>query len=471
VISVAVLALAAAASAAEPTPRHPRELPAPPPLDFRLPDLARSSLSRGIPMYGLEDHDLPLVTVAIRFPLGTRYVDAGDLDALELMAQAWQTGGTRDLDPDAYDARLAALDAQIHVGIGERSCQVTASCVRDDLDEVLALWRDVVVHPRFDEGRLARGRAKRIRDLQAINDDPGRVASVWLSWLARGRDHPGARLPTRAALDSVGVEALRRIHRRFVDPKGAVIGASGDFDPRDMKRTLDRLFADWRGAPDYAPPRLNDWPVAAAPGLYLLPGSWEQSHVEIGRHVPGLGRRSPDHAAAQILDFAVGYGRIFYRSRSEGLSYGASMFLDADDDDALLEAFGSCRPEATADMAAMLVDELRKARQNPPDESEIATSRTFRVGGVISTSEVPRRAIGTRIGDIAEGRGEDFLKKYLAGLQACGPEDVRRVAERCLAEPSGMVVLVLGDPEKFGRPLAELGLGEPVRLEPAVFGE
>jgi predicted Zn-dependent peptidase len=193
----------------------------------------------------------------------------------------------------------------------------------------------------------------------------------------------------------------------------------------------------------------------------------------IGHHVPGLSQLSADYAGSRILDFAVGYGRIFYRSREEGLSYGASMFFDIGADEALLRAFGSCRPEATTDMAAMLVDELRAMRDKPVTTEEIAAARAFRVGMVISQSETPRRLIGTRLTDLAEGRPADFLQSYLHGLLACTAGDLPGIVERHLLRPEEMVVVIVGDPGEFSRPLAELGWEKslsPRRSSSAVVG-
>jgi zinc protease len=451
------------------TPRHPLELTLPP-LDFELPALAQETLKNGIPLYGVENHDLPLVTVVASFRVGRRYVPVEEFAAIDLLGDAWESGGTSALDPDAFDARLAALDATIRVGIGPRSGQVTVNCVREDLGDVLELWRDVLLHPRFAPDRLDRARAKQLQGLQSINDHPNRIAARWFRWQTRGRDHLGSRIETRASFEAVTSDDLHELHGRFVHPVNAILGVSGDVDLTELAGRLDDLFAGWE-TEGFEAPALRDWPVEPSAGVFLVPGEFAQSHVEVGHYLPNLGMSSTDYPGSQILDFAVGYGRLFYRSREAGLTYGTGVVLRIGSEDGLLESFGSCRPEVTSDLVEMILEELRGVKTNPLSADEIAASRTFRVGGLISESEVSRRLLRSRLVDLSEGRTESFRNEYLRGLQACSPEGVQGIVERHFAPEDELTVLVVGDPSKFDRSLDELGLGEVTELAPVVFGE
>ena len=51
---------------------------------------------------------------------------------------------------------------------------------------------------------------------------------------------------------------------------------------------------------------------------------------------------------------------------------------------------------------------------------------------------------------------DDWLERYLEGIQEVGPEDVQRVYREHV-HPERMVILVVGDPGKMDEPLAALG--------------
>lgn len=464
-----ILLLALPAAAAAGTPRTPEELRLEP-LRFELPAIESDTLACGVPVWGAPDHDLPLVTIVARFPIGQRCVETEDLAALRLLDGTWVSGGTDDLDPDALDRRLAELDATIDVGIGSRSGHVTASCVTEDLPDVLRLWADVIRHPRFAPDRLDRARAKRLQELQSVNDRPDRVAAYRFQWLASGPADPRWKVESREQLEAVASADLAALHRRFVRPDDMLIGIAGDYDPETIRGELDALFGDWK-ADGPPPPAPTDPEVTPAPGVYLLPGDFAQTQVTIGCPVPDLDQTSPDFPASQILDFGLGWGRVFYRSRSEGLSYGAAIFLGVDGDDAVLQGSGSCRPEVAVDLAAMLLEELRGVGERPLDADEVASARTFRLGSVISEAEVPRQLIRGRLADIAEGRPADLRARIFRGFQECDSARVAAVAARILPRPEDLVVLVVGDPAKLDRPLESLGLGPVTELEPVRFGE
>lgn len=304
-----------------------------------------------------------------------------------------------------------------------------------------------------------------------MNDDPSLIAQAWFQWLALGREYVGAHVASRAELEAVTAEDLHELHRRFVHPGNALIGISGDYDRAELLPLLDELFADWKSSASAPPSEPAAWPVAPEPGVYVVRGDFAQAQVFVGHHVVDLEKLSPDYPATQILDFALGYGRVFYRSRAMGISYGASVYLHVENEDPLLQGSGSCRPEAATDLAAMLLEEMQGIRNNPLGDEEIETSRAFRVGLLISESEVPRALIRSRLADLAEGRPEDFQDRYLRGLQQCTAHDLATLVEQRFLPPEEMVVLVVGDPDRFARPLEDLGLGAPQELEPVIFGE
>jgi predicted Zn-dependent peptidase len=56
----------------------------------------------------------------------------------------------------------------------------------------------------------------------------------------------------------------------------------------------------------------------------------------------------------------------------------------------------------------------------------------------------------------AEGLPEDWLEKYLEGIQAVTPEEVLDVFRREV-HPDRMTILVVGNPEAFDAPLETIG--------------
>ena len=78
------------------------------------------------------------------------------------------------------------------------------------------------------------------------------------------------------------------------------------------------------------------------------------------------------------------------------------------------------------------------------------------VNGFVFNFESPGQIVARRMALLADGLPDDWLQRYLAGIQKVSPEDIRDVFARNV-RPDDMVILVLGDPTKLDEPLDSLG--------------
>ncbi|MBN1826494.1 MAG: insulinase family protein [Candidatus Eisenbacteria bacterium] len=468
--ATAIASLALAGIAVAGTPRHPDELDLPP-MRIQTLEPAVDTLDCGIPVLYFENHDLPILSAVILFRAGESYFSDTDLPVGRILDEAWRSGGTAALDPDSLDKELSDLEATVRSWIGNFSSGISIDLASEDADRALPIWRDLAVRPKLDEARIERAKDHRLKDIQSINQTPSRIAEQRFLQLLYGEKHPEARLETRAEITAVGREDLAALHGRFAHPRNAWIGVAGDFDPEDIKERLNRLFGEWaREAGLFVESEKREWPLGSSPGLFLLPGEHAQSHIRIGRIVPGLRLDSPDYPATQILDFALGFGRMYYRSRSEGISYGAAVMLSVDDEKAVLNGFGSCRNDAADDMIRLFLEEMAAVMDRPITEEEAETSRFFRLSLEASRDERPRNSVYRVLRDRVAGRPIDRRERYIEGIQSATLEEIAAAAHY-MAPHDSLTVIVVGDPSSFDTPLDSLGFGAPTILDPVLFGE
>ncbi len=461
---------ATSGASAQTTPRHPSELHLSP-LKFEPHAADVVTLPCGIPVVLVENHDLPILDVVARFRLGTSYLPVEQRAAANLLSAVWRSGGTTDLPPDSLDAHQAALGVTIASNVGTRAGGVSISLASEDWKAALPLWREVVIHPRFDQERLAKAQADRIRDLQAINNDPDAIAGCRLSWLVEGQDDPDSHVESSDEVNAVKQADLVALDQRFVHPKNLVLGVAGDFDRAAMLSFLDQLFGDWmKSAGTFQPPVLLHPAPHPQPGVYFLPGDYEQSQVRIGRALWGLNDDSPDAPSASILSFAFGYGRVFYRVRSDGLSYGATIMLRTGEDRSTIDGFGSCRGEVTVKLLRDMLDELNQLPKKQFTSQELETARTFQVGRQVRQSETPAGIMDQQVTNQLLGRPDDWDLRVLHRLQNTDLTDMSRLAGQYLKNDS-LVVLVLGKEASLGSALDSLGLGPATELKPVEFGK
>lgn len=465
--------LVSPAVAAEPvheqTPRHPDELTLPP-LEFRLPEAEKRSLSNGIPVFLFENHDLPLVSISIRFPMGERYISPGRYAVNSLLDQMWDEGGAGGRTPDEIDSLQAALGMTVAAGSGEEIGHVSVYIVRGDLREGLAVWRDVLLEPAFDADRLDRAKKRMVKELQEINNRPRRLASTWFRRLIYGENSPGGYVPMRADIEGVTAAEMRAIRDEFARPERAVIGVGGDIDPDEVTALLEEALGSWRKDGDAPPLEPWQWTPVARSGVYLLPGDFDQCNVRMGRIVPGLTRLSPDYPVARIFEYAFGFLRVFYRTRGDGLSYGTATRLAVGEDRALFWLFGSTGREKVVDLIEAAREELAELPERPLDESELEAARTFVLGSEIQRREKPRDVVLQCMNDIVLGRPEGYAANQIARLQSATTGDLAGAADKYASLDDRSLLLVVGSPPGGPEELEKLGLGPVTVLEPIDFG-
>lgn len=165
------------------TPRHPEELSLDA-LEFSYPRAQQHQLACGIPVYIHENHELPLLSVEIRFRMGKHFLPEDQFTTCDLLSRLWDSGGTRNIAPDSLERRLAQLDLTLSASIGALMGTVSAYMVSSDMLEGLPLWRDLLLYPGLDEERLQRPKEQALKDLREINNNPNWIADLRFEDLA-----------------------------------------------------------------------------------------------------------------------------------------------------------------------------------------------------------------------------------------------------------------------------------------------
>jgi predicted Zn-dependent peptidase len=432
-----------------------------PPLRFNPPQPKKVTLSNGVAVYLLEDHAFPIINVQLVSKVGVAHVPDS------LWGVAWQadgllrTGGTARLTPDSVD-KLIAFYA-LNIGFTTETEQSTASLsgLSRYTDQLLALGFEMMRSPRNDTSRVRITAAQQEEAWRRRNDTPGSVLGRAWSQVMMGNHPLGRSLVTPAEIEGFTPERFRWVQERLFCPQNFVIGVSGDFQERQIVRTLERLFRGW----ERCKPGLLEVPpltFAQGPRLVLVEKDVNQTNIRMG-HGGGIRiANTPDYFAAQVADFLLGgsgfTSRLLQRVRSDsGFAYSAFSNWGAEtkrEDQFFANA--QIRAEKTVAGIALMRAVVGSMSAEPVTARDVKLAQDNEVNSFVFRFESPAQIVGQQLAYAVDGLPANWFDVYLRGIQAVTPEQVRQVSQRYL-HPDKLVIVVVGKPSAFDKALATLG--------------
>jgi len=477
----------ALAQAGADIPKRPEALKFPP-LTYEPPDAAqyRVPLKSGPVAYVVPGRELPLVNIVIQVHTG-RYLEPDGKEGLaELTGDLLARGGTKSKTAEALEERLAFLAADLNSSVGDDQGAVSLSLLSKDLDEGLAILREVLTAPRFQEDKIALLKQQMLQEMEQRNDDPQGIEGRELGFLAYGDTFWENHYSTAASVKSITRDDLEKFHQQWFHPDNFVVAVSGDFDRDDMTRKLEALFTNWP-FPGEKPPPIPAKTTMAPRGVYLVDKDVPQGRVSI--LLPGIRRDNPDYFSVMVMNDILGGGgftsRIMSSVRSdEGLAYSAYSTFPGGTYYAPPFIAGFQSKSRTVTYAVSIVlREMKKLMDAPASEAELNTSKSgfidrfphnfaskAQIAGILAQEEFTGRY----------AREPEYWRGYRARVKAVTAADIQRVAKKYLA-PDNAVILIVGNKAEVSKqlpahpmelkditsgPITDVPLRDPLTMKP-----
>ncbi len=410
-----------------------------------FPTFTRHELPNGIPLYIVENHTQPYLSLQLVLRSGAAW--DGKIPGLAEFTSSLLMSGAGERSAEELAEEIDYLGAMLDAGAGRDETTVGLGCLSRYLRQGLDLMADVALRPLFAPDEVARERKQAIASLKQNRADASYLASVQFRREVYGASPYGSEIDgTEESLKRItSVECLAH-HTAHFTAGNAFFVAAGDIDPAELIAMLSEGFSQWTGSPP-VPPAFPDPPENSSLRIVIVdrPGS-VQSAIRIGSS--GLARRDEDYIALVTANTLLGgyfNSRINNNLRERnGFTYGARSGVEALRMPGSFGVSASVGNDVTARALEEILNELRTITSEPVGEDELTMVKNYIVGAQALQTETPGQ-VASFVRTIAlHDLPADYYRLFPDRVRSLQSDDLLRVAKRVML-PERMLAVVAGD--------------------------
>ncbi len=430
---------------------------------IHLPHITTFKLSNGLEVMLMEDHDLPLVSGRVLVHTGNLLDPPDQVGLAGLTGAVMRDGGTVDKTPEQLNNELESIAASVETGINETDGWASFSCLKENTDQVLGDFADVLMHPAFREDKLQIDLMQERGGVARRNDSASGVASQQFHDLLYGNKTPYGWEEQYATLDNIHRADLVQFYRHSFYPANMLLAVWGDFSTAGMKARIEKTFGGWANPTGATPVKFPTVDDVAHPGVFEANrGDVNQTNIRIGQLGGEL--RSKDFPALAVMSDILGGGfssRLFRQIRTRlGLAYDVGAGWDADfDHPGDFEISSSTQSKNTVQAIQAILKEVQGIRSSEVTPEELKTAKDSVLNAFVFNFDTPSKTIARMMTYRYYGYPENFVFQFHDAVEKVTTADVLRVAKEYL-HPDQFSIVVVGNESQYGTPLG--ALGQPV---------
>jgi zinc protease len=432
---------------------------------FVLPEPVEGSLSNGIPIVVVENHEVPLVYVRLTLDVGG-YMDPSDLAGLASVTMDMLNEGAGEWSAAELSTELRRMGSSLGSSAGNDGAQVGITCLKSQLEPTLDLMASVALHPNFPDADWDLMRSKRIQDLKASRKNPRQMNARAWSHLMYGDRYLG-QLSNEAAYEGMSTELMADWHQRNLQPFNAILLVGGDTTLAKIQPLLEARFGSWGSGAESlnanglnpALPQVSDLPEHEGSTIFLVdsPGA-AQSVIKVGTFVSS--RLDQDYAAFTLANHVIGgqfSARINLNLREDkGWTYGARSRTWHNHLPGLWSVGTSVVTEHTADAVVEILAELSASLGDRPiSADELERSKDGILGTRPLSFEQPGYLLDQTRDVVRYGLPSDWISTYEDRFRSVDLEQAQAAWANHI-NPDALTWVIVGDLEIIRPQLEEL---------------
>ncbi|MDH4215846.1 MAG: insulinase family protein [Gallionella sp.] len=413
------------------------------------PHIQRWQSASGANVLFVENHDIPMLDVAVTFPAGSSY-DTADKSGVANLTHSLLDAGADGLSEDDISRGMADIGAKFggNFDIDRSSITLRTLSSAAERDKALDIMARVLQSPAFPEAILAREKTRLVAALKESETKPDHIASKAFQKAVFG-SHPYA-LPEQgevATVEKIAIQDPKDFFQAHYHASGAVVAIMGDVTRAQAEAIAQQLTAWLPASADPSALPKVAMQIAASEQRISHPAS--QSHIMVG--APGMARNDPDFFPLYVGNYILGGGGFVSRLMNEvrekrGLVYDVHSYFTPMKEPGAFQIGLQTKKEQADEALRLVRGTLAEFIAKGPTGKELKAAKDNIIGGFPLRIDSNRKILEylNVIGfyDLPLTYLDDFTRK-VEGVTAAKIRDAfaRRI------NPQAMATVIVGAPE------------------------
>ena len=431
-------------------------------LSFSPPAINDASLSNGMKVFHIYQDELPMAQFSLRIKGGMFLDDPAKVGTAALLDNMMMEG-TANKTPQELEEAIGQLGANVNISTSREYITISGNSLAKNYSEVLALVKEVLMEPRWDEAEFDRIKSSALNSIQQQNANPNAIASKVFNRVLYGEDHifSNPTSGTAASVAGIELEDLKAYYEKNFSPSVASFHFVGALSEEEVMSSLN-IFNEWESKEVDFPEYEIKSEVDDSRIFFVDYPDAKQSVINIGR--VAMEDSNEDFAVANMSNYRLGAGSgsiLFKQLRLEkGYTYGAYSNYSRSMNGSVFTASSSVRSNVTRESVDLFKEILDNYSGNFSDEDVDVTKKS-----ILRSNTQSYETLGSLLGILQNISTYDLPKDYVVKdeekLKAMDKETIKQLINDYM-NPDNLIYVVVGDGNTQLPRLNNTGLGKPV---------
>lgn len=393
-------------------------------------------LPNGLRVLVKRQAQLPLVNMQA-FVLGGALVDTPATAGRSALVAQMLDKGTADRSARQIAEYFDSIGGQIGFSSGRNTVYGSASVLRDDFPQALALFAECFLHPAFPGEEFERVKQLQLGAIARRADNPHQeVMELFHDSLPAGSPYHLIEGGKKDTVERLSTADLKAYHAKYWNPANMIVTVFGDVAPDEAVKLVEKRFGALEPKPS-EPAVSFDRPNAISETAVRHKQIGKPTGmVLLGYPAPSIFQKE-DYAALTLLDaITSGYsypgGWLHEELRGAGLVYFVHAMSMSGPAPGYFVVLAQTQPDKVDEVVRRIQANIERAKQGKITAEEFQVARQMVVA--LHAEENTTISEQARLAALDElyGLGHDYDKHFDQRIEAVALDDVVRVARKYL---------------------------------------